>query len=794
MLKNYFKIAFRNIIRNKTLSFINIFGLAAGMAGAMLIFLWVFDELSYDDFHNNSENIYLILRGDKEGMTAVTSKMLAPALAEELPEVKKSTYFLQVPEAYKFLIRSGSNVFEENVIAAAPNFFDLFSFKFKYGNPAAALADPNSIVITEETAKKYFGGRDAIGKELNISAIGVKSLMKVSAVIETMPSTSHIQSGIILPASWFVSIGMNNFETWDQQSFHTYIELHDNSYLNPLPSKIKACETKAFTNASLQDITYSLLPLTKVHLYGSGVKYLEAPGDIKYVNIFIAIAVIILLIASINYMNLTTAFSFKRGNEVGIKKALGADRKTLALQFFMESLFLTFIALGLAIIIVELFLPEFNRLSGKELAINYSDRNFIGMLLSVAFGTGIISGSYPAMLLSSFNPLQIFKGKEKTNSWGLITRKGLVVFQFALSVIIIISTIVVFKQLSFIRQSKLGFDKENIVCIRLGSEANSRFGSLKSELLKNSAIKSVSRSEQLNSVLSRTGGLRWPGKSDEDNKSICYLNSDFDLVSVYKIEMSAGRFYSDDFPSDSIKALVINESAAKAMGMKYPLGREVTLWGEKRQIIGVTKDFHYASFHSAIEPLMIVWPDLNTRNIVFNTVSIKFAAKEPAGILSVIEKTWKEQLPGIPFDYYFFDESLNAGYKAEQRMSSIFKYFSFLSILISGLGLFGLASFSTAQRTKEIGVRKVLGASVTSITALLSKEFLLLVILSDLIAFPIAWFLMNNWLQDFVYRINLNWQIFTLSGGIAFLIAVITVSLQTIKAAKANPINSLKYE
>ena len=478
MLKNYFKIAIRNLFRHKAFSFVNIFGLAVGITCTVLIMLWVQDELSYDEFFKNADNIYLVLRSDKSEVMALTSKMLSPVLKTELPEIKNSTSFMKLPESINFLVHSDEKVFEESVILVDENFFELFPFQFKEGNPITALSDPNSIVITEETAKKYFGNADAIDKILDVSAIGGKTAMKVSRIIENIPLQSHLQCNVILPASWFKTIWIN-FDNWDDQSFHTYIQLKGNYDLQDLSSKIKQCEVKNFPNQNTQYLDYSLLPLTKIHLYGNNIKFLDTTGDIKYVRIFIAIALIILLIASINYMNLSTALSLKRSKEVGIKKTVGANRKTLVLQFLGESFILSLIAYLVAILFVELLLPEFNFLAGKKLAIGFAEPFFLALSVLVIAATGLISGSYPALFLSSFSPIQILKGKLKLNSGNLFTRKGLVVFQFVVFIVMIICTIVVVSQLSFIRNSNLGFDKENLLCIKMTGEANSKYIVLK---------------------------------------------------------------------------------------------------------------------------------------------------------------------------------------------------------------------------------------------------------------------------------------------------------------------------
>ena len=798
MLKNYFKIAFRNLLRHKVFSFINIFGLAIGMACTILIFLWAKDELSYDKFHKNADNIYLVLRGDNSEMTAMSSKFLAPALKEELPEVAGAVSLMQVPANIKILIQTDKDGFEENFSLADSNFFKIFSFKMLEGNPANALTDSKSIVITDKIAKKYFGKENALGKTLAVTLFGVKHFMKVSGVMENIPRNSHVQSQIIFPVNMLQTFGGKE-NGWKDQSFETYIQLKktltNTNEIQELSVKIKECELKN-TESQNKNLRYSLMPLTDIHLYGNGIKFLETTGDIKSVRIFIAIAIIILLIAGINYMNLSTALSLKRTREVGIKKTVGAGRKSLLLQFFGESLFLSFIATGFAILLVKIFLPEFNQLSGKEIVIRFYETNFILGLFLLTLIMGLISGSYPAIFLSSFQPIQVLKGNLMIGAGSLITRKGLVIFQFSLSIVIIISTLIVAHQLNFIKNSKLGLEKENLICVNMTGDVNNKYEILKNAFYKIPGVISTSRSESINSSGLSGTGVSYRRKDNQSNEEInsWVLYTDFDLMSTYKFEMQQGRFYSEGFPTDKTSAFVVNEAAAKAMGMKYPLDEDIYLRGRLGKIIGVMKNFHFASFHNTIEPMVIMIPDSSQENGRFRIITIRYKSNESGKIIARLKNIWKEKLPGIPFNYSFYDESLNTLYNSEQRIGTIFKCFSLLSIFIACIGLFGLASLSAEQKTKEIGIRKVLGASTSSIATIFSMEFLKWVVIANFIAWPIAFYFMNKWLEDFAYRIELSWWMFILSGGIALLIAFITVASQAIKAAMANPIDSLKYE
>jgi putative ABC transport system permease protein len=797
MFVNYLKTAFRNLLRHKVFSAINIVGLAVGMACTILILLWVQDELSFDRFHTNADRIYLVLRGDNNQPTAVTSARLGPALMQELPQVKNAGAFMKVPESFSVFMQHGDRGFQESICLADSSFFTLFSFRFVKGNPATALSDPRSVVITEETEKKYFGSTDGMGRIIAVSAFGTQSNVKVAGVLEDLPHNSHIQGRIFFSNRWPRAVGIPDYG-WQNQSCQTYIQLQrplkTDAEFRELASQIRACELRHDPNEP-QSLNYALLPLTDIHLYGGNIKFLETAGDIKYVQVFSLIAIILLLIASINYMNLSTALSLRRTKEIGIKKALGANRKSLVLQFFGESLLHSFLALCFALLLVKLSLSEFNALSGKELAIRYIEPQFIALSLAIALLTGLISGSYPALFLSSFRPMQVLKGQLKLGVGSIFTRKGLVVLQFALSIIIIVCTIVVFRQLSFMRSSNLGLEKENLLCVKLVGAANGGYGVLRNELLKNPAIIDIARSEQVSAgSMGATLGVYWQGKPPKDETHFRLLQTDFDLPSVYKFELAQGRFFSPEYPTDSANAYVLNEAAVKAMGLVSPLNQEISVWGRNGKIIGVTKDFHFASFHAAIEPLIFRIPDRNEQNLYFSTMTIRFASHDPEDVISFVEKTWESQLSGIPFQFYFYDEFLNAQYKSEHTMSSLFSYFSFLSIFIACLGLFGLASLSAQQRTREVGIRKVLGASSWHMVVLLSREFLLWVAISNVIAFPVAWYAMHRWLEDFAYRTDIGWWVFAVAGGLSMVIAMLTVSTQAIKAALANPVEALRYE
>ena len=489
------------------------------------------------------------------------------------------------------------------------------------------------------------------------------------------------------------------------------------------------------------------------------------------------------------------ALSLKRAKEIGVRKVVGANRSMLIKQLLGETIILSFLALLLAVLLAQLFMPAFNQLSGKSLTIQYFDIRFLIGAVLIAFFTGILSGYYPALFLSSFQPTKILKAKSSLALKGMALRKGLVVFQFSLSIILIISTIVVFNQLLFIKNSDIGYDRDHILCVRIASDMSGTYDVLKNELLKNPDILGVARGEPLDAnVITNTDGVKWRGKEENESQYFRILRTDYDFASTYDIKMEEGRFYSPEFLADAAGSYVINEAAAKVMGLESPVGEEISLWDRKGSIIGVVSDFHFGSFHQSIEPLLIILPSRRLQNLYLRLLSIRFRSGTLSGSMKYIADKWKAINPDMPYDYYFLNDALNTQYKAEQRMGILFRYFTILAIFIACLGLYGLTSISAEQKIKEIGIRKVLGASASNITVMLSKEFIKWVVLANFIAWPVAWYAMNKWLQNFAYRIHTGWGTFCLAGALALCIALFTVSFQAFRAARANPVDSLRYE
>lgn len=789
MFKTEFIITIRSLLKYKRYSLINILGLAIGLACFILIAIWVQDELSYDRFHKNADHIYIVFRNDNHQLSGATTGLLAPTLKADLPEVVNATSFSPLPETFKPFLKYGDKGFSENIGMADSEFFQMFSFLFLKGQPDQAFNDPNSIVLTKRMCQKYFGDEEPIGKNLELTFLGQKKLLKVTGVLDDIPQNSSIHRDFFIPIDFLKTYGVNWY-TWKNQSPETYILTKGKINVEELEKKITACKQGYYKE---ENVSYTLLPMKKIHLYTTHVGFFSSTGDIKYVYIFSAIAIIILLMACMNYINLSNALSLKRAKEIGIKKVAGAGRQRLVIQYFGETLLLTFIALGVAMLLVSLFLPVLNQLAGKSLVLTVTASQFLWTIIFTILVTGIISGLYPALFMSAFKPVKILKGKFDVGTKNLSLRKALIIFQFTLSIVIIISTIVVLNQLRFIQHAKLGYDKENIVCIRVKGNIWDQYEAFKNELLQNVNIQNICRSEPINAgSLGKTEGISWTGKTGKFSTWVLHVDNNFGAT--YKIKMKEGRFYSDQYPTDQTSAFVLNEEAVKKMGLEHPIGTEIKIWGRKGKIIGIARDFNFSSLHHAIEPAVLRIPDPEEVNMYYRSLSIRLKPNSMPNSLSFLKKTWQSFYPNQQMEYYFFDESLNANYRTESRMGSLFKYFSILAIFIACLGLYGLTAFSIEQRYKEIGVYKVMGATVPNVVMLFSKNYLWWIIIANIIAWPLTFYVMSGWLQNFAYRINLGFWPFLVSGLIAIIVAFLTIGWLAIGAAVLNPADALRYE
>jgi putative ABC transport system permease protein len=808
MIKNYLKIAFRNLTKYKFISFINLFGLTVGLTCCLLITIYILNELSYDKHNKNADNIYRVTRSfnNSEGVVSLNlSTVSAPFgyyLPTDFPEIKKMTRLYDngtTPTKYKEKIFN-----ERSVFFADENLFDVFTVKVLKGNPKTALRDPFSVMLTEEAAKKYFGEEEPMDKTIRFNN---QFDVKVTGIYKAFPSNAHMHPGILLSFNTLKDSAIYGEENlrrgWGNNSFFTYILMPDNfspqKMIAQFPSFIdKRMAGQEYVGQQASKFTkLGLQKLTDIHLYSHTDYEAEPNGDISRVYIFSAIALFILLIACINYMNLSTARSALRAREIGIRKVIGARRKELISQFLGESVLICWAAIILAGAFTWLALPWLNKISGQELSITTLLQWKILIPVFLApFIVGVISGIYPALFMSSFQPVKTLKGLFKVGSGNISFRKVLVVTQFAISIILIITTVIVFQQLNYMQRKSLGFDKDKIIVMANTSEVNKQYDAFRTELLKNSAFKDVSRSSRIPTgrLLDNMGASTFAGDSARPvTTDIKFVSVDPDFVSTFGISMRSGRFFSRDYGTDTA-SFVINESSVKALGWtnENAIGRVFKYGNQKGHIIGVINDFHFESMHQAIVPMVFcLFPP---SQFYFNNVSIKIAGNDIASAVAYMESIWKKYFPETPVDYTFLDQNFDKLYKSEQKQATLFTVFACVAIFIACLGLFGLSAFAISQRIKEIGVRKVLGANVGGIVGLLSKDFLKLVAIAALMAFPVAWYAMNNWLKDFAYRINIQWWVFIVAGIGAALIAFLTVSFQAIKAAIANPVKSLRTE
>ena len=783
LLWNYIKVALRKIRRHKGYSFINIFGLAIGMACCFLVFLWVKDELSFDRFHSNSQEIYRVVL-NPQGTDIYHSYgpgPLGPALKAGYPEIINFTrMFGEVNGPLKYR----NQVFTGKVRGVSPSFFEIFTFPFIKGDSKNCLSEPRSIVLTEKMAAKLFKDEDPIGKTLGFEWWGTWHDLKVTGVIEDVPSNSHIQFDYLLPFEFVTWSGMP-IDDWDVVAYQTYVLLPKNADSSAVQEKIAGTVKRHFPESPS---TLHLEPLTRIHLYN-----FTGGGPITYVYIFSVIGILILIIACINFMNLSTARSMERAREVGMRKVVGSTRAQLVKQFLGESVLMSLMSFVLALILVQALLPSVNNIVGKQMTLLYSGSPLF-IFLGIAILTGILSGSYPAVFLSSFRPATVLKGPVRSSSQNVRLRKLLVIGQFVVSIALITGTIIIYQQLVYMRNTDMGINKNHVINMELRGSLRNQYSTIKKELLKNPDILAVSATNGSFYKVFGTDKIGWEGKSEDERIFISIHSVDFDYQKIFDIKMAQGRYFSRDYPTDTSDGIIVNETAAKIMGMESPIGQRISCWipydpMRSGTIIGVVKDFHFRSLHEKINPLVLViapgW---------FTDVYIRIKPENAPETLGFLEKTLTGFAPDFPLEYSFLDEDIDNLYKTEQRIGNFVRYGTFLAIFIACLGLFGLASFTAEKRTKEIGIRKVLGASVSGIVLLLTKEFTKWVILANLIAWPIAYYVMNKWLQNFAYHINIGVWTFLLSAALALVTALITISFQAAKTAASNPVDSLRYE
>jgi len=792
MFRSYFKIAIRNLSRHRLVSIINILGIAVGLACCILILMYVQFETSYDNFHSKADRIFRITMEYSADNTvnkvSVTGNKVLTAFKREFPEVE--TGVRTYPASA--VVRYGDKVFDEKGFTYADStFFDVFSFQLLRGNPQSVLARPNTIVLSASTAKKYFGSGDPIGKSLKINN---EKDYEITGVVTDCPANSQIKYDMLAS---FSSLRGDRFdeESWWDASYLTYLLLKSPDAANSLqvriPGYMKAQDKDNGINNG-NYLTYFLEPLRRVHLYSTVEGGFEPAGDYRYVVIFSIIALLIMCIACFNYVNLTTARATSRAREVGIRKLMGAVKKTLIRQFLGESILTAAISSLFGLLLVSFLLPTFNAVSGKQLSFsNLLQPGSMLFVIVIILGIGILGGLYPAFVLSKYDPAKVLKGNFKSSASGVWLRKGLIMIQFFISVGLIVSTIVIQSQLNYIQNKKLGYNRDQILVLPLDKILNQKLDAFKTELLANSSIQNITTCNQTPAFI--------PGKYslslDHREMSVTAVRTDKDFVKTLQLSMVSGLDFSpgDQALVDSeniVRPLLLNEAAVKMLGWTSAeaVGKKISFQGRDGYIKGVVNDFHFSSMHQAISPF-VVFLSHNTRNLL-----VKLSGSEVKPALDAIRKAWTAMAPHRPFEYEFLDDQFNELYSAENRTGKLFYNFSLLAIGLACLGLFGLVSFTAGQRKKEIGIRKVLGASVRNIISLLSGEFVRLVLLASLVAIPVAWFAMHRWLDDFAYRIELNWWMFAVAAGAALLIAVLTVLVQAIQVAVENPVKSLRTE
>ncbi|MEK6479863.1 ABC transporter permease [Catalinimonas sp. 4WD22] len=795
MLKNYLSIALRHLYKRKFYAAINIFGLAIGMACTLLITVYILEELSYDRFHEKADRIYRLATHLEVGESGFIGAGVSPAVAqpfiEETPAVEMVVRMNRGSSS--IVTKDEVTIKEDQVLAADPDFFKLFSFPLLKGNPDKALREPNAVVMTQETARKYFQDENPLGQTLLLDG----EPFQVTGIMEPMPQASHFHFDIIYS---YITDPISREENWGKLDAATYFLLREGASIEEVEANLDPLLKKYLREYEMfQEMGYTIemftQALTDIHLHSHILGEFEANSNIKYLYIFGAIAFFILLTACINFMNLATARSADRAKEVGVRKTMGSGRATLVRQFLAESLLLSLVAMLLALGLAELLRIPFSNIADKDIQLPLSSPWFIPAVLLLGIIVGVLAGSYPAFYLTRFRPVEVLRGRLGAGSKNAYLRNSLVVFQFVVSIVLIVCTLMVYEQLQFVRNKDLGFDKENVIVLENAQALGTNTASFQNALMQMSEVQSISFTN-----VSPLGGYEATGFIPASSSDTTYRDEDalvlsdimvsYDYLPTLGIQLKEGRNFSRDIASDSAyHAVILNEQAVKVLGMKEPVGNTVLMGGMyEAAVVGVVEDFHFKSLHSVVEPLVIVLSDEQ------NFVEVKVSSDHLPQTISMLEEQWSLHADGTPFDYSFLDEDFDALFRADQRIGVIFGGFTSLAILIACLGLLALAAFMAEQRTKEIGIRKVMGASVKSIMLLLSKDFTKLVVIAFVVAIPLSYYAVQQWLNDFAYKIDIGLTSFVVAGILALVIAILTVSYQSFKAAIANPVDSLRDE
>ncbi len=799
MIKNYLKVAARNLARHKGYAFINVMGLAVGIAASVLIFLYVADELGYDRFHENADRIYRITadwsnNGDSRIHQLGTPHVLAKTIREKYPQVEALTQ-ITGPFSDVVLRREDRALKESEVFAADDSFFDVFTYPLVKGDSRSALRDPNTVVLSETLAAKCFGQEDPMGKTIEIRLGGQTALHTVSGVARDVPRNSHFRFEMLVS---LVTIFPTPNMGWTWNNYITYLKLREGVTEALMEEKLAEID-KLYFEGGREHIPWiwTLEPVTWIHLHSDLVTGNQPNGSVAYVRLFTVVALLILVIAGINFVNLSTARSTRRAREVGIRKVVGSTRSQLVRQFLGESVLMSLVALAVGIGLIQAALPFYRNLAGRELALPYfGNPLIIPGLVALALAVGFLAGLYPAFFLSSFKQTEVLKGSRfgGKSRGALALRNGLVVFQFSMSVLLIIGSLVIGRQLDFIKNQRLGFDKDNVVAIHNADNLGNGLEVFRDRLLQHTDIVGVTAVRALPGQGSPNWGIGVEGVQTERPLNMNFLTCDQDFADVLNIRMIEGRFMSRDYPSD-VDAVVINDKAAEYFGIPEPVGKRIRIWWTKKDltIIGIIDDFHFESLHRDVIPMGYILPEAidSTRRPY---LLAKIRSEKTTSVLSSIEKTWRSMSAGLPYEFTFLDQRIDNLYQNDNRAGKIVTLFSVLAIFVSCLGLFGLAAFVTEQRTKEIGIRKILGARLSTILWLLTGQFVKWVVVANLIAWPVGYWVMGRWLQGFAARTSLTAGLFIVSGLAAVAVAVLTVSSQVLRAAHANPTDSLRYE
>jgi putative ABC transport system permease protein len=787
MIKNYLIVTFRNLFRNKAFSFINVAGLAFGISCSLLTLLWVLDELSMDAFHANGERLYRVLENQAytDGKTLTTNSTpgpLAPTIKDKFPEIEFAS---RMTWGERKLFQEKKEGFFEEGRFVDQDFLQIFSFPLQSGDVNTALKDMHSIVISEKMAIKFFGKVDPIGKVLVMDA---GESFKVTGVLAPLPGTSSLKFEFLLPFSWYFEKNKQWLDRWDNNNIRTFVLLKQNADPALFGSKLER-EIDSHVDGK-NNISLFIQKYKDAYLHSEFVNGNLVGGRIESVRIFFIVAVLVLLIASINFMNLTTAQSAKRAKEVGLRKTIGAVKSQLAFQFLSESMVMVFLSSVLAVVLAFMLLPLFNEVAGKELSFNLLTTRSILLLLSVVLFTGLLSGSYPALYISGFQPARVLKGQLKSGTGAAQFRKVLVVVQFTLSIVLIISTLVVYRQMDFIQNKDIGLERNNLIYLWMNGDMNKHTDVIREQLSKEPSIEVVSLSSA-NPIDfgNSTSNLEWEGKDANDKILFSNFSVDYNFIETMKMKLIAGRSFKEEYATDTAN-FIINEAAQEAMGFENAVDQPLTLWGERKgKVIGVVQNFHFQSVHAKVEPLFMMYePDW------YGVIFMRYKEGQRTAALQALEKINKQYAAAYPFEFKQLSEDWDNLYKSEDRFGKLFNYFSVLSILISCLGLFGLSAFSAEQKTKELGVRKVMGASVSGLVQLMAKEFAWLVLVAMLIGCSIGWYVMNWWLATYAYHVEVGIITILISAVICFVVSMATVSYHAAKAAMVDPVRSLRYE